>query len=273
MCFDDELTAFQEYAKSLPNNCIFLVDTYDTIEGVKNAIKTGKKLKEQGHKMLGIRLDSGDLATLSKKARKLLDDAGFQDTAIVASNDLDEFRIKKLKENKAAITVWGVGTRLATAYDQPALGGVYKLAAIKREGQTEWDFKIKRSEQAIKTSNPGILEVKRFFNGDLPLGDQVVNSKQNNFSTTIINFKNAKVVNFGNSKAKNLLDPLFRKGKLVYKVPDIHTIRAFCLEQQLLFSNINMEQYPVGLEQDTHRLKMTLINKPKLSRLYSKEGI
>ena len=124
MAFDDEGEAFEAYARALPNNCLFLVDTYDTLEGVRKAISVGRRLKERGSRLLGIRLDSGDLAYLSIEARKLLDAAGFPDAKIVASNDLDEGLIASLKEQGAKIAVWGVGTKLATAYDQPALGGI-----------------------------------------------------------------------------------------------------------------------------------------------------
>jgi nicotinate phosphoribosyltransferase len=122
MCFDDEKEAFMAYARSQPDNCIFLVDTYDTYTGVQHAIETGVWLRSQGHEMDGIRLDSGDLGELSKVARRMLDEAGFPGARIVASNDLDEYRIKEIKERGAQVQVWGVGTRLATAFEQPALG-------------------------------------------------------------------------------------------------------------------------------------------------------
>jgi nicotinate phosphoribosyltransferase len=127
MVFDEELEAFQTYAKNLPNNCVFLVDTYDTIEGVKKAIQVGQWLRQEGKKMIGIRLDSGDLADLSIKSRALLDQAGFENAVIVASNELDETIISELKRQGAQINVWGVGTNLVTAKDQPALDGVYSF--------------------------------------------------------------------------------------------------------------------------------------------------
>ena len=156
-----------------PHNCIFLVDTFNTIEGVKKAIRTGLRLREQGVEMQGIRLDSGDLAYLSVEARKLLDEAGFEKASIVASNDLDEHIISSLKtQQDAKINVWGIGTKLATAYDQPALGGVYKISAIKdKEGI--WQHKLKISEQAIKTSNPGIQQVRRYQSGGEYVSDMI----------------------------------------------------------------------------------------------------
>ena len=153
MSFDDELSAFREYAAAMPNNCVFLVDTYDTIQGVRNAIEVGKQLRESGHEMVGIRLDSGDLAYLSIEARNLLDEAGFPDAAIVASNDLDEGIIASLKDQGAKIAVWGVGTKLVTAFDQPALGGVFKLGAMRNEtgsGSRRSNFLSKRSRPRLR---------------------------------------------------------------------------------------------------------------------------
>ena len=146
LAFEDELEAFKQYAEIMPNNCVFLVDTYSTLSGVSNAIRVGKQLKEKGYQLAGIRLDSGDLAYLSIEARKLLDKAGFKDTLIVVSNELDESLIQSLKIQKAKIDTWGVGTKLVTSYDQPALNGVYKLSAI-RDQKANWNYKIKISDQ------------------------------------------------------------------------------------------------------------------------------
>lgn len=150
-------------ASSTTANCVFLVDTYDTLAGVRNAIEVGRRLRDRGHEMVGIRLDSGDLAYLSIEARRLLDEGGFDTAVIVASNDLDEHIIQDLKLQGATIATWGVGTKLATSYDQPALGGVYKLGAI-RQSDGSWAHRLKLSEQAIKTTIPGILQVRRFEN-------------------------------------------------------------------------------------------------------------
>lgn len=158
MSFDSESDAFDAYATAMPNNVVLLVDTYDTPDGVRNAIRTGKKLRENGHELQGIRLDSGDLAKLSIEARALLDEAGFHETKIIASNDLDATKIKKLKAAGACIDIWGVGTQLVTSADQPALGGVYKLGAIKDE-HDDWQYRIKLSNDPIKVSNPGILQI------------------------------------------------------------------------------------------------------------------
>ena len=161
MSFADEREAFRAYAAALPNNCIFLVDTYDSLEGVRHAVETGLWLREQGHEMIGIRLDSGDLAWLSVEARKILDEVGFPKAVIVASNALDEHIISSLKDQGAKINVWGVGTKLVTAYDQPALGGVYKLGAIRGQ-DGRWNYKVKLSEQTAKVSTPEYIKCADF---------------------------------------------------------------------------------------------------------------
>ncbi len=154
MSFEDEIESFHSYARALPNNCVFLVDTYDTIQGIKNAIEVGNMLRENNQKLVGVRIDSGDLAYFSQKARDLLDQAGFQETRIIASGDLDESIISSLKQQDSVIQVWGVGTKLVTGFDQPALGAVYKLTAIRNKSSGQWQYRVKLSEQAIKINNP-----------------------------------------------------------------------------------------------------------------------
>lgn len=166
MSYPGELAAFRQYAAVMPNNCIFLVDTYDTLSGVKHAIEVGEELREAGHELSGVRLDSGDLAYLSIEARNMLDAAGFCDSQIVASNDLDEAVIASLVEQGAMIDVWGVGTKLVTAEDQPALGGVYKLSCVRDSVGEAWQPRLKLSEQAIKISTPGIHQIRRYFLAD-----------------------------------------------------------------------------------------------------------
>jgi nicotinate phosphoribosyltransferase len=184
MCFEDELAAFRHYARALPNNCVFLVDTYNTLEGVKHAVTVGKELAKMDYKMAGVRLDSGDLAYLSIEARRILDEGGFAEAKIFASNDLDERTIASLKQQGAKIAVWGVGTKLATAYDQPALGGVYKLSAVQdKPVPTSWSIpghswsdRVKLSEQKEKTSIPGIPQVYRFYESNVAVGDMIVDT-------------------------------------------------------------------------------------------------
>ena len=172
MAFEDEDTAFDTYARAMPNNSLFLVDTYNTTNGVKRAIRVAKQLRAQGHELQGIRLDSGDLAYLSIKARDLLDRAGFPKVKILASNELDEHLIAELKRQGAKIDLWGVGTHLVTAKDDPALGGVYKLSAIRDPGGP-WHYRLKLSEQMNKISNPGILQIGRFTHNGEHIADMI----------------------------------------------------------------------------------------------------
>ncbi len=270
MSFDDEQQAFDAYADALPNNVTLLVDTYDTVQGVRHAIETGRKLVQRGHKLAGIRLDSGDLAYLSIEARKLLDEAGFQDTTIVASNDLDETIINSLRQQGAKINVWGVGTKLVTAFDQPALGGVYKLAALWDEKSGRWEYKMKLSEQAIKISTPGIQQVRRFRNergflADMIYDSETMNGQATKSATMIDPLDFTKRRRFDAEQPhEDLLVPVFRKGKLVYDSPDIHSIRAR-VQTQLAGLHpgvkrfVNPHTYPVGLEKELHELKTNLI--------------
>lgn len=173
MSFPDELTAFRAYAASFPNNCILLVDTYDVHKGVENAITVGLEMRERGERLIGIRIDSGDLAWLAKMARRMLDEAGLTDCGIVLSNDLDEYTIKSIREQGAQVASWGVGTKLACAYDQPTLGGVYKLAATQ-DADGAWVDCLKISETAAKMTTPGVLNIRRYYYEDgVIAGDMV----------------------------------------------------------------------------------------------------
>ena len=221
MVMEDELESFRAYAAALPNNCTFLVDTYDTLEGVKHAVTVGKELQAQGHRLLGIRLDSGDLTALSKAARKILDDGGFPDAVIVASNDLDEQNIGLIKQEGGQITTWGVGTRLVTAYDQAALDGVYKLAAIANE-KGLLDPRMKISEQEIKTSNPGRQQVRRFFSEEgVPLGDMIYLEDATPSDKQYIDpyHLTGRMDMTESANYVDLLRPIFEAGKCVYQFP------------------------------------------------------
>jgi nicotinate phosphoribosyltransferase len=270
MSFEDEPEAFAAYAKALPNNCIFLVDTYGTLQGVRNAIDAGKRLRKLGHELVGIRLDSGDLAYLSIQARKLLDAAGFKKAVIVGSNDLNEHLITSLKQQGAKINVWGVGTMLVTAYDQPALGGVYKLSAIRKSDGT-WQHTIKLSDQAVKVTNPGILQVRRFRKGDEFIGDAIYDELQAlPQKTAIVDPADAtRQKHFPpGTKYEDLLVPILRRGKLVYDLPALKEIRARAQQQlAMLHPGIkrleNPHQYPAGLELSLHELKTELILRAK----------
>jgi len=266
MCFDEELEAFKAYARAMPNNCVFLVDTYDTVQGVKNAIEVGNWLRGEGHEMVGVRLDSGDLAWLSIEARRLLDEAGFEKAAIVASNDLDESIITSLKDQGARIGVWGVGTKLATAYDQPALGGVYKLSAIREAGGA-WQYKVKLSEQVVKVSNPGRLQVRRYLDERGAVADAIYDQGTDmSGSCTIVDPMDPtrrKDVSAG-AKGEDLLIPLFRGGKRVHDPASISEARQRSAAQLELFHSgvkrlTNPHKYPVGLEKTLFELKQQLI--------------
>jgi nicotinate phosphoribosyltransferase len=219
--------------------------------------------------MAGIRLDSGDLAYLSIEARKLLDAAGFLDTNILASNDLDEHIISSLKNQGATINVWGIGTKLVTAYDQPALGGVYKLAAIKND-RDEWDYKIKLSEQVIKISNPGIQQVRRYYTDKEFIADMIYDTESpihQNSSSMIDPMDYTKRRKLNNTASfEDLLVPVFRQGKQVYTLPPIEETQTRVKQQLSKFHEgikrfSNPHVYPVGLEKSLYEFKTDLILK------------
>jgi len=266
MSFETELEAFAAYAEAMPNNCVFLVDTYDTLDGVRHAVEIGQRLREQGHEMAGIRLDSGDLAWLSIEARRLLDEAGFPDAFIVASNDLDEHLIESLKHQEAKVNVWGVGTRLVTGGEQAALGGVYKLGAI-RNAQGVWEPKIKLSEQAIKVSNPGIQQVRRYMlNGEFR-GDAIYDEEAG--CPEVVEIQHP--VDPQRSKSipeeashEDLLKPVFRNGKRVMDLPTLPQIQAHCREQlthlhPTIKRLLNPHSYTAGVERSLHERKLAMI--------------
>jgi nicotinate phosphoribosyltransferase len=269
MSFDSEREAFDAYAEAMPNNTVFLVDTYDTLEGVRNAISVGQTLRARGRRLGGIRLDSGDLAWLSIEARRLLDEAGFPDAAIVASNDLDEHLIESLKQQGARIGVWGVGTKLATSYDQPALGGVYKLAAIRPSPQQPWQSRIKVSEQPAKTSTPGLHQVRRFRSSDgRMVADMIYNQDQPplerpSFIVDPLDPTRRRPLEPG-LQEEDLLVPVVREGRPVYRAPALPDVRARTLAQLDSLSPwsrrfVNPHEYPVGLEPGLAALRTQLV--------------
>lgn len=246
MIFREELEAFEAYAAAMPNNAILLVDTYDTLEGIRKAIQVGKHLRERGHHMLGIRLDSGDMAQLSIDARRLLDEAGFPEVKIVASDSLDEYAIAKLKAAGARIDIWGIGTRLVTAHDQPALGGVYKLGAVEND-HGAYEPRIKQSETPIKTSNPGKLNVRRFFSPDgLPLGSQLYNEFSNGPETRIVT-PSGETVDMAKDAlgASSVLKPVYREGKLVMDFPSLEETRKTATQNWKRWSAVGGEGKPL----------------------------
>lgn len=241
MSFPDEYTAFKTYADMYPSACILLVDTYDTLKsGVPNAIRVFQEMQKEGIPLTyyGIRLDSGDLAYLSKKARKMLDDAGFTDAVISASNDLDEYLIESLKLQGAAITSWGVGTNLITAKDNPAFGGVYKLAAIMGD---DGNFipKIKLSENTEKVTNPGNKTIYRIYDKDSgKLKADLICLVDENFSEEepfllfdpLEPWKKTRL-EAGTFTLRELMVPIFKNGKCCYTSPKVMEIRNYCQQE------------------------------------------
>ena len=260
MVFGDELAAFRAYAQALPGNCIFLVDTYDTIEGVRHAIQVGKELRQYSYALNGIRLDSGELAELSITARRLLDEAGFPDTSIVASNDLDEYRIRELKERGAQIGVWGVGTRLVTAYDQPALGGVYKLAAL-RSPEGYWQYRLKKSEQLIKINNPGRLQVRRYRNAAGRLVASVLHDPLR-FGSVDQFYRHSGAGPYPISpdwQGEDALQPVMENGSRCHPATDIHTLRQRVLALQPQLAAVDWKSFAGGLEENLYHRKQELL--------------
>jgi nicotinate phosphoribosyltransferase len=270
MSFANELEAFNAYAGALPNNCMFLVDTYDSLAGVRRAVEVGKQLRKRGHKLAGIRLDSGDLAYLSIQTRKILDAAGFKNAVIVGSNDLNEHLIASLKQQRAKINLWGVGTMLVTAYDQPALGGVYKLSALRKPDGT-WDHKIKLSEHVAKVTNPGVLQVRRFREDKEFIGDAIYDETRAlpKRITIVDPTDGTRRKHFpADTKHEDLLVPVLRRGKLVCALPSLDSVRTRAQRQlAMLHPGIkrfaNPHEYPAGLELTLHEFKTELILRAK----------
>lgn len=264
--FGDEQVAFDAYADAMPSNAVLLVDTYDTLTGVQRAIETGRRLRAAGHDLAGIRIDSGDLAYLSIEARRLLDAAGFQETRIIASNDLDEGVIASLKGQGARIDTWGVGTRLATCYDQPALGAVYKLTAIREPGGS-WRYPIKLSDQLEKVSVPGILGVRRYsdasgtFRADA-IYDEALGVDDGDTIICPWNLLKRRTVD-GDDTVEELLQPVLREGDRVTPAPSLDDIRARTRAQldalhPTIRRLLNPHEYPVGLEERVHERRTDL---------------
>lgn len=254
MLYGDEMEAFEDYADAMPHNVVLLVDTYDTLQGVRRAVEIGHRLRAKGHSLLGIRLDSGDLAWLSIEARAILDAGGFPDAQIYASSDLDEKLITSLKVQGAKITVWGVGTRLVTAYDEPALGGVYKLSAVRAPGG-EWESRIKVSEQRVKTSIPGVLQVRRFFGKDGFAADLLWDETGPKPSRTLVDPLDPTRLKTvaPDARYEDLLVPAMRGGRRVAKPEPLVELRARTLSQLSQLHSAHQRlthphEYPVGLE-------------------------
>ena len=275
MSFPDELTAFRKYAELYPNNVTLLVDTYDTLRsGVPHAIQVFTELRDAGKmpKKYGIRLDSGDLAYLSKKAKKQLDAAGFSDASICASSDLDEYLIESLKAQGAAIDSWGVGTNLITSKDWPAFGGVYKLAAIQRED--EFIPKIKLSENPVKITNPGDKTVFRIYDKStnkikadlIAFSDEHIDENQAlHLFDPNATWKQTTLA-AGTFTVREMLVPIFLQGKCVYETPSVMDIRDYCQKElSTLWDEtkrfVNPQNVYVDLSDRLYRTKHELLDK------------
>ncbi|MGN0291844.1 MAG: nicotinate phosphoribosyltransferase [Lachnospiraceae bacterium] len=275
MSFPDEYTAFKKYAELYPSACILLVDTYDTLKsGMPNAIRVFKEMREAGIPLTfyGIRMDSGDLAYLSKKVRKMLDEAGFPDAVISASNDLDEYLIESLKLQGATITSWGVGTNLITAKDNPAFGGVYKLAAMQDENGT-FIPKIKLSENTEKVTNPGNKTIYRIYDNQTgKIRADLICLVGETFDTeedmTIFDpnepWKKTRLAG-GSYSLRELLVPVFKDGNCVYESPSVMEIREICnKEKETIWDEtkrfVNPHEIHVDLSKKLYNLKNDLLN-------------
>ena len=271
MSFPDELSAFRAYAQSFPTNCVLLVDTYNVEQGIKNAITVGLEMRERGERLTGIRIDSGDLAWEAKMARRMLDEAGLTDCGIVLSNDLDEYTIKSIRDEGAQVMSWGVGTKLACAYDQPTLGGVYKLGATRAEGADEWVDHIKITGSSAKLTTPGVLNVRRYYFDDGKLaGDMVydVNAGVGACERIVDPFDGLRQKDLGGKRYEDLLEPLARSGSVVLDADHRSAMAARDRAQAGLETLdetqkrlINPHTYPVGLERGLHERRRDLVAK------------
>jgi nicotinate phosphoribosyltransferase len=271
MLFDAEQEAFDAWADVMPHNCIFLVDTYDSIAGVKRAMRTAKALRKRGCEMIGVRLDSGDLAHLSIEIRRLLDAEGFPKALIMASNELDESIVNDLKHQGAKIDLWGIGTNLVTGKDQPALDGVYKLAAIK-DASGKWRHKLKISEQTAKVTDPGVLQVRRFFNDQGCLADMVfdIHTEPKERFTIVDHFDAARTKQISQIPYRDLLVPVLRAGELVYAFPTLADVREKTIRELAAFHPATRrflypQPYFSGLEKGLFEEKLALIEEIKRS--------
>ncbi len=280
MAFDEEKAAFGTFAEIMPKGCIMLIDTYDSIEGAKQAVEVGREMRKRGSDLYGVRLDSGDLALLSIEVRKILDREGFPKTEIMASNELDEYLIRDLKQQGAKITIWGVGTNLVTGKDQPALDGVYKLSAIQNK-KGEWVHKVKLSEQTAKVTNPGILQIRRFFDGKFYIGDgifdELIQIEGPLQIVDILDPNDQRSLSGETLHFEDLLVPIFRKGNLVYDLPSLPEIqrRAHVELSRLPPSMerlVNPQPYFAGLEKGLYHKKIELIRELRGGHWPNKES-
>lgn len=271
MSFDSELEAFRAFARSMPNNCTLLIDTYDVREGVENAIVVAKEMEARGERLSAIRIDSGDLAKLSSYVRDRFDAEGLPYVKISVSNDLDEYTIQSLLDQGAPIDSFGVGTKLATCYDQPALGGVYKLSARRRAGESAWTPVVKLSEQPYKRTIPGIQQVRRYVDGtgspvcDMIYDEAYLEGEGDGRGTTLVAVNDAALVtDVSGFSYRELLQPCVRDGRAVAPREDLGLARERCAQaiesldpayKRFLYP----QSYVVGMESGLARVRDELV--------------
>ena len=262
MAFESELESFRAYAEIYPDACILLIDTYDIIDGCNNAIIVGKELQAKGKKLLGVRIDSGDITYFSKEVRKLLDDAGLKDTKIVASNDIDEYIIKEIKTNGGIVDIWGIGTKLATCYDDPALGGVYKLVSLDDQP------KIKVANEVEKITIPSKKQIFRLYDEkNIMTGDVIELAEKNNLEEGVVYdplnpMRYYKV--FNPDKIESLMKLKVQEGEIVEKLGDWHEARL-TMEKDIKHLSedskrlLEPKQYKVSISETLYNLRTQLI--------------
>ncbi|MDO4403500.1 MAG: nicotinate phosphoribosyltransferase [Atopobiaceae bacterium] len=266
MSFPTELDAFRAFAASSPKNCVLLLDTYDVRQGIQNAITVGKEMEERGERLSAVRIDSGDLAKLSKMARAAFDEAGLPYVKISASNDLDEYTIQSLFAQGAPIDSFGVGTKLATCDPQPSLGGVYKLSATRETAKDAWDPVIKLSEQAYKRTIPGVQHIRRYYDAaGVPVGDMIVDDSvdMGDASSMVNVLDELTSYDLTDATPVELMVKLVEDGHGVGEAESIEASKARCREAFMHLDPavkrfLNPQYYPVGLERGLARLRNEL---------------
>ncbi len=272
MSFESELEAFRAFAEVYPDSCLLLVDTYDTVQGIKNAVTVFDELKAKGHKPIGIRLDSGDLAYLSKLARRMLDEAGFTDAVVMASGDIDEYLLESLGSQGAKIDVYGVGTKLITSEDTPSLGGVYKLSAIERGNTMQPRMKI--SDSIVKVTNPGFKTLYRLYDksNGMAVADLIAmdGEKLEKPLTLTHETERWKTTTLEDYDLRRMVYKIFENGKIIYKRPSLSEIVEFANSEKAKFWDEykridNPQIYKVNLSDGLYRLKHSILKSHKRS--------
>lgn len=270
MSFDSEIDAFRAFAEVYPDTCLLLVDTYDSVQGIKNAITVFNELKAAGHKPVGIRLDSGDIAYLSKLARKMLDDAGFKDAVVMASGDIDEYLLESLNNQGARIDMYGVGTKLITSEGTPSLGGVYKLSAIERDGKLEPRMKI--SDSIVKVTNPGLKTLYRIYDksSGMAVADLIALDGEKIQKPLVLTHETErwKTTTLKDYGIRCMLNKIFENGKNVYEQPSLGRIVEFAESEKAKFWDEykridNPQIYKVNLSDGLYELKHKILKQNK----------